>query len=258
MWTKIEKLIGDKKKSSEIFDSISFNNRYLKNELDIANGFNRYFVNSIKHIIKEVESNDVSTGYNHKELVDNFDNSKIWGKFDEVSVLEVEKIINNLDVNKGANNDLNAVIVKKIWDCNRNIILSMLDCSLNLGIVPNCWKVSVITPISKIKNSDKAENFRPINTLPILKQILERIVKTQLEKFIEDNVISDVGQSCYRKYFSCESALQDLLTKWRKDLDDGMWIRIIFIDFTRAFETVDRKVLIDLLRKIGLRGIVLD
>ncbi|CAD6208683.1 GSCOCG00010656001-RA-CDS, partial [Cotesia congregata] len=122
-------------------------------------------------------------------------------------------------------------------------ILNILDYSLKLGIVPNCLKISVITPIPKIKNSHNIEHFRPINTLPILEQILEQLVKTQLDKYIEDNNILDQGQSGFRKYFSCQSALQDLLTEWRKYLDDGFWIGVLFIDFARAFETIDRSVL---------------
>ncbi|CAD6235339.1 GSCOCG00012414001-RA-CDS, partial [Cotesia congregata] len=178
--------------------------------------------------------------------------------FNDISISEVKDIIDNLDVKKGAKNDLNAIIIKRIWDYDNNIILSILKYSLKLGVVPNCLKTSIVTPIPKIKNSNNVEHFRPINTLPILEQILEQLVKTQLEKQIEDNNILDLGQSGFRKYFSCESALQDSLTKWRKNLDDGFWIGVIFIDFVRAFETIDRNVLIELLQKLGLREIVLD
>lgn len=74
-----------------------------------------------------------------------------WDEFDEASIQEVDKIIRALDINKGANNDINANLIKKIWAYDKNIILHMINNSLILGIVPHNWKISIITPIQKVK-----------------------------------------------------------------------------------------------------------
>lgn len=97
----------------------------------------------------------------------------IWDQFDEASLDEVDKIIKGLNFNKGASNDINAFLIEKIWVYDKNIILYMINNLLRLGFVPDKWKVSIVTPIQKVENTIMSSEFRPINTLPILEQILE-------------------------------------------------------------------------------------
>lgn len=134
----------------------------------------------------------------------------------------------------------------------------MVNNSLKLGFVPHSWKVSIIIPVQKVKNSLKAEEFRPINTLPIYEQILEQVIKSRLEKYIEDNHILEDEQSGFRKKYSCETALQNSIVDWRQALDNGLLVGVLYIDFTRAFETIHRPTLIKILKEIGIEGVVLD
>lgn len=120
------------------------------------------------------------------------------------------------------------------------------------------WKLSIITPIKKVEKSINIEDFRPINTLPIMEQIMEEIVKVQLERFVDKNNILAGEQSGFRKFYSCETPIQSSLIDWKNSLDKEIFIGAVFIDFARAFETISKDSLLNILEKIGVRNTVLN
>ncbi len=126
--------------------------------------------------------------------------------------------------------------------------------SLMSAFIPDCWKTSTIVPLKKVANTTKADELRPINMLPIPEKLLEVIVKDQMLKFIEDNDILFEIQSGFRKNHSCETALNFVLAGWKEDIEDGMFIVSVFLDFKRAFETINRSKLIKKLKKYGISG----
>lgn len=222
----------------------------LNNRTSIVNDVNNSMSSNVNIINDRVESN---VNIVNENLIDSDvnilnlnDDCNLAGldKFDVVSYAEVNSIICNLDDNKGSKNKINVGIIKIMWKSEYKIILSVLNLSLKLGVIPNSWKLSTIIPLQKIKNINNIEDFRPINTLPIFEQVLEQVVKTRLEKYINENDILDDEQFGFRKCFSCETAIQSSLADWCKSLDNGMYIRVVFIDFARAFETINRLKLI--------------
>lgn len=52
--------------------------------------------------------------------------------------------------------------------------------SMEKGTFPEQWKLATVTPIPKMKNTIKANEFRPINSMPVNEKIMKTIVKQQL------------------------------------------------------------------------------
>lgn len=109
----------------------------------------------------------------------------------------------------------------------------------------------------KISNSQKCENHRPINTVTIFEKILEMEVKDQLIDFCDSNNVLVPNQSGFRKNYSCESAIINVCDEWFECLENNELVLVIFLDLKRAFETINRKLLISKLKEIGLRNNVL-
>lgn len=107
-------------------------------------------------------------------------------------------------------------------------------------------------------NPKKPEEYRPINALPALEKIIEKVVYFQLHKYFEKSRILTKFQSGFRKAHSCESAFQYLLNDWRKAVDNNSTVAVVFLDLKRAFETVDRIKLIKKLQGVGVGGTVLQ
>jgi hypothetical protein len=119
-------------------------------------------------------------------------------------------------------------------------------------------KTSTVTPIQKVKGSLNASDLRPINTLCVISQLLEKIVKDQLLDHFEKNNLFYPYQSGFRKNHSCESALNNVIADLKESLDQNFVIVAIFVDLKRAFETIDRSLLIQKLSIYGCASNVLS
>lgn len=109
--------------------------------------------------------------------------------------------------------------------------------------------------MEKVKNAKKPEDWRPINMLPTYEKILEDVVCKQLTQFIEQEGLLCVQQSGFRRGHSCETSICWLINEWKKEIEKGKSIIAIFLDLKRAFETIDRSILLVKLHKYGIRDI---
>lgn len=112
---------------------------------------------------------------------------------------------------------------------------------------------SIIVPVPKKQKARNPIDFRPINTMISCEKLLEKTVKDQLVNFVESNDLLSHCQSGYREKFSCESALNLIMNKWRERIDRDEWVVVVFLDFKRAFETIDREILLGKLFMMGIR-----
>lgn len=133
-------------------------------------------------------------------------------------------------------------------------LLDIINSSLNLGVFPQEWKKSVVVPIPKVPNSTRAEDRRPINMLPIYEKVLETVVREQLVEYVDRAGLLIEEQSGFRKQHSCESALNLLMLKWKQSIENNKFILTVFVDLKRAFETIDRRKLLEVLRRNRIKG----
>ena len=110
----------------------------------------------------------------------------------------------------------------------------------------------MITPVEKVPNTKRNEEFRHINTLRTVEKIIETVVKQQLMNYMEENNIFSEYQSGFRKNYSCETAANHVINEWK---DGGKRKKVIalFLDFKRAFETIDREILLKKMYNYGIQ-----
>lgn len=123
------------------------------------------------------------------------------------------------------------------------------------GIVPDQYKIAKIIPI--LKNGDKeiTSNYRPISVLPILSKIMEKIINSRLQEFLDDNKLLCNYQYGFRKNSDAETAVTDIISEIQLQIDKNYKCGIISLDLCKAFDTVDHKILLDKMNDLGIRGI---
>ena len=140
----------------------------------------------------------------------------------------------------------------------KNVISNQLAVLFNLsftsGSFPTILKTSKVTPIYKKDSKLKCSNYRPIFLLPNIDKILERIVYNCLYKFIGANKLVYYLQFGFRQKHSTTHALIHLTKKIQEQLDSGKYGCRIFVDFQKAFDTVDHTILTQKLNCYGVRG----
>lgn len=104
----------------------------------------------------------------------------------------------------------------------------------------------------------KIEEYRHINTLPCFEKILEKVAYKQLCAYIMENDILCMEQSGFRNDHSCESALNYVIDDWKIALGNHESIVTVFLDFQKAFETIDRKLMIHKLKAYGIGDLAIQ
>ena len=127
----------------------------------------------------------------------------------------------------------------------------IINTSLQTGHFPSVLKISSITPVLKAQNLaiDILNNFRPVNTIPLIPKIFEICVKTQLMEHLQINKLYTPHQSAYREHHSCETAIIKTIDDILQDFAADSFVIMTLLDFSAAFDTVDHNILIDKLEK---------
>lgn len=242
MWKTLKKLVKSKEKSK--YECIEFDGVKTVSEGEIAEKFNRFYIDSIKEINESISVIDF------EEFIENFDCAF---KFERINIDQLKAIIVGMNNKK----DFEGVNAKFLLDCFESVgnhLLNIVNDSMMSSDVASIWKESLVVPVIKVLNSIKCQDFRPVNMLTTCEKILETVVKTQLTKYLDDNEIVIAEQSGYRGQHSCETALNYLISDWKVELDNRKVIICVFIDLKRAFETIDRQLLLKKLSHYGITG----
>ena len=134
----------------------------------------------------------------------------------------------------------------------------IINISLLYGVVPSAMKLAKITPIFKSGDTSIVGNYRPISLLPTFSKILERVVYIRLYKYLKTNHIITSSQYGFQNALSTELAILELQDRIAQGLASGSWCVGLFLDLSKAFDTINHKILLNKLEKYGIVGHALN
>ena len=123
------------------------------------------------------------------------------------------------------------------------------------GTFPDELKIARVIPLFKSGNINLMSNYRPISILPTLSKIFEKLIHERIYQFLDENQVLYNYQFGFRKAHSTVHAVQTAIHSVTKALDTSYQCMGIFIDFSKAFDTIQHNILLDKLYHYGVRGI---
>ena len=250
LWKIYNSLLGKLNNKKETVDYIKIDNIKIYSSKKIADTFSSYFASVGSNLAKKIKK---STKPYHSYLGEANDNSIFMTP---TTAAEIENIVNKFQ-NKtscgvdGLSNKVLKIIIKEISEP----LQIVFNKSILEGKVPTELKKAIITPLYKTKNRSEIGNYRPISVLTSISKILEKIIYKRLYDFLQINKILYNSQYGFRSKMSTVDAITDLIGSVIKNLDDKKFSLVIYLDLSKAFDTVNHTILLDKLYHYGIRGV---
>ena len=169
------------------------------------------------------------------------------------SVEEVCRALCSFDISKSAGPDhLEPYFLKLAADFIAKPLQYLFNLTITTNCIPEIWKVAYVLPLLKGGDPTCLNNYRPISKLSILSKVLEGLVNDQLKDFLHTNNIFSPYQSGFRKQHSTTTASLKLTNDIIDWLDQKKVCKALFVDLSKAFDTVDHSILKQRLLDIGL------
>lgn len=171
--------------------------------------------------------------------------------FSHVEPIKVKNAIFDIDSSSEGDDKICIRMLKTIWQVLVIPITNLFDTSLQTSTFPTSWKSALLCPIPKIRVPVEFKDFRPISLLTTLSKVLEKVANNQIVEFINANNIMDPFQSGYRKLHSTATALLKISEEMRNAIFKKQVVLTVYLDYTKAFDCVDHKLLINKLRQLN-------
>ena len=215
---------------------------------ELANCFNSFFttLSSESHINKCESANFIFNTFKELKFSDSSSIKPNGFSFHTLSTSSIMKYINQLPNSSSAG--ITEIPTKVLKQASEYLLLPLTkiyNCCLHTGIIPDDFKVAVVTPLYKNKG-DKADinNYRGISVLSPFAKVFEKAIAEQITFYFESNQLFYQGQHGFRRGLSCETALNELIDHVNGNLDKQLISLLLFVDFRKAFDIVDSDLLI--------------
>ncbi|KAI3352293.1 hypothetical protein L3Q82_005272 [Scortum barcoo] len=172
---------------------------------------------------------------------------------EEVTAAEVRRTLQRINPRKAAGPDnISGRVLKGCAYQLTEVLTDIFNTSLQQAAVPTCLKTATNhSPFPKTSTVTGLNDYRPVALTPIVMKCFERLVMAHIKDCVDVTV--DPHQYVYRKNRSTEDAISSVVHTALTHLENkDSYVRLLFVDFTSAFNTIIPQTLVQKLTTLGL------
>ena len=153
---------------------------------------------------------------------------------------------------------MTARVLKDYADILAPALTLIFNKSMSEGEVPADWKQANVTPIFKKGTKADPGNYRPVSLTSIpCRLVMEACIRDKIVKHLEENDLINPSQHGFMRRKSCTTNLLEFLEKVTSEVDQGNALDIVYLDFSKAFDKVPHRRLLEKVRAHSIGGQVL-
>jgi hypothetical protein len=145
-------------------------------------------------------------------------------------------------------------VLREMADVLAEPLAAVFRKSLSEGTLPTQWKEANVTPIFKKGSKSALGNYRPVSLTSIPCKIMEKIIRNSVFEHLDGNGLLSDCQHGFVSKRSCVTNLIEVLNDWTSNLDEGKPVDAIYLDFSKAFDSVPHARLMKKLEANGVNG----
>ena len=179
----------------------------------------------------------------------------------EISVREADVLreLKSLKKHKSAGPDgIHPAIVQPLAEILAGPVFALFRQSLEQAVLPDDWREATVVALHKSGSKLKADNYRPVSLTSILCKCLERVVRTQICEYLVNHRLITPVQHGFVGRKSCLTNLLVFLDEVTRRLDEGQQVEVCYLDFSKAFDSVNHKMLKLKMLNLGIVGKVAE
>ena len=247
-WQTINSILNKQKKSFTPKVMID-NDREVTDPTKLSNLFLDYFSSVATDLDNSIPSSDIDPMcFMPQPVINSF-------FANPATIDEINNVVMSLECKSCSLDVVPVFIYKKFINFLSPIICDIFNSSIREGKFPDILKIAKITPIFKCNNIKIVSNFRPISLLSIVSKIIEKLMKVRADSFISMNNVLYNKQFGFRAGYSTSDTVVEFIDHCTASLDSKLYFIAIFLDLSKAFDTVNRDILVRKLDRMGFRGL---
>ncbi|KAF1454703.1 putative RNA-directed DNA polymerase from transposon X-element, partial [Spheniscus demersus] len=170
------------------------------------------------------------------------------GEQDEPPIIQEEAVNNllrHLDAHKSMGPDgIHPRVLRELVEELTKPLSIIYQQSWLMGEVPDDWRLANVTPIYKKGQKEDPGNYRPVSLTSVPGKIMERFILRALTRHVRDNQGIRPSQHRFTRGRSCLTNLISFYDRVTRLVDEGKAVDVVYLDFSKAFDTVSHSILL--------------